>query len=594
MIPGGFARDSVLSLLEGPQRHTPPDRAEALLAAIESVQQRMDLRQLADRAALTVLSLAAATAAVVYFETAELGPQLAFAGGVSGTAAEALAAAVRDLVSSGTGASYMMLAGATTVAAPFQAGKIRGAVLAERKGRTFDDADGRMLAQFGRHVGNAAAAGLQVERARRIERIEHAVLDVLGEGVLVAVDGKIKVVNRAAARLLSVDREAALGATLEGTWPELAALVAAGEPLENEPVRVGGADLQVSVRQILESKPHLAAVITLTERKAAEGRARRPATICGLFGLDDLVGGSGALAGIRKFALVAAQSYSSVVIEGESGSGKEVLAQAIHSGGPRRRAPFIAVHCAAIPRDLVESELFGYEAGAFTGANPRGHAGKFELADGGTLLLDDVVELPVEMQAKLLRVLQEKSLTRLGASRSRPVDARIIATSNVPLRDAVGAGRFRSDLFYRLDVLHAAIPPLRQRREDIRPLCERFLRKYSATHGRQLRTLGTDALQALETYPWPGNVRELEHWIENEIHFASPHAVCLERLTRRPVAVDPTPASTGVRPIREAEKDLYAMAIGAASGSVSRAARALGVSRGKLYRKLRAYGIKSR
>jgi len=325
---------------------------------------------------------------------------------------------------------------------------------------------------------------------------------------------------------------------------------------------------------ICESKPRVAAVISFTERKTSEARARRPATR-DLFGLDDLVGGSAALAGIRKFALVAAQSGSSLVIEGESGSGKEVLAQAIHSGDPRRRSPFIAVHCAAIPRDLLESELFGYEAGAFTGANPRGHAGKFELADGGTLL----------------RVLQEKSLTRLGASRSRPVDARIIATSNTPLRDAVGAGRFRSDLFYRLDVLHIAVSPLRERREDVRPLCERFLRKYSATHGRQLRTLGNEALRALEAYSWPGNVRELEHWMENEIHFASPHAVCLERLTRRPVAVDTPPASTAVRPIREAEKDLYATAMGAAYGSVSRAARALGVSRGKLYRKIRLYGL---
>jgi transcriptional regulator with PAS, ATPase and Fis domain len=591
MLPGGFARDSVLSLLDGPHRHSPRDRAEALLTAIESLQQRTDPRQLAERAALAVLSLTAATAAAVYFEAAELGPQLAFAGGVSGTAAEALAAIVRELVSSGNGSSCVLLAGATTVTAPFQAGKIRGALLAERKGPAFDDADGRTLAQFARHLGTAAASGLQTERVRRMERIEHAVLDALFEGVLIEVDGKIKVVNRAAARILSIDRDAVLGTPLQRTWPELAALVDAGEPLEGEIVRVGGTDLEVNLRRILETKPRAAAVISFTERKASEARARRPAAASTLFGLDDLVGGSAALAGIRKFALVAAQSGSSLVIEGESGSGKEVLAQAIHSVGPRRRCPFIAVHCAAIPRDLIESELFGYEAGAFTGANPRGHAGKFELADGGTLLLDDVVELPLEMQAKLLRVLQEKSLTRLGASRSRPVDARIIATSNVPLREAVGAGRFRSDLFYRLDVLHIAIPPLRERREDLRALCERFLRKYSAAHGRQLRTLGTEALRALEAYSWPGNVRELEHWIENEIHFASPHAVCLERLTRRPVAVDAPPASTAVRPIREAEKELYAAAMDAASGSVSGAARALGVSRGKLYRKLRMYGL---
>src|SRR5256885_16665557 len=160
-----------------------------------------------------------------------------------------------------------------------------------------------------------------------------------------------------------------------------------------------------------------------------------------------------------------------------------------------------------------------------------------------------------------------------GASRSRPLDVRIIATSNVSLRRAVEAGRFRSDLFYRLDVLHIEVPPLRKRREDIQPLCERFLRKYSGCHGRDLRTLGTEALRALQAYSWPGNVRELEHWIESEIHFASPHAVCLERLTRRPVAAEASRPAAPTRPIREAERELYADALGAASGSASRAAR---------------------
>ena len=185
-------------------------------------------------------------------------------------------------------------------------------------------------------------------------------------------------------------------------------------------------------------------------------------------------------------------------------------------------------------------------------------------------------------------------MTRLGGSRSRPVDVRVIATTNVPLREAVQAGRFRSDLFYRLSVLSIAIPPLRQRRQDIRPLAEHFLRKYSAVHGRQLRSLGTDALRTLESYSWPGNVRELEHWIESEIHFASPHVTCLERLTRRPTALGPLHPLPPVRPVREAEKELYAIALAAASGSISRAARALGVSRGKLYRKLRLYGLSPR
>jgi len=549
------------------------------------VQQTTDLLQLGERAAASALSLAAATAAAVHVESAEGRPLLAFAGRVQDTA-NALAAALRDLVANGNADPYVL--GATTVAAPFRAGNLSGALLAERKGSPFDDEDGRTLAQFAWHVANAARALLQIERASRAELIGQAVLDALGEGVLIAVDGRIEVINRSAARILDIVPEAALFSPLEARWPEVAAIVDAGQPVEYRRVRAGDHHLVVSFLPIPTANQRVA-LIRFVEAERSDSAPRRQQPRQALFGLDDLVGRSDAVAAIRKFVLVATQSASSVVIEGESGSGKEVLAQAIHSSGPRRNAPFVAVQCAAIPRDLLESELFGYEPGAFTGASPRGHAGKFEQAEGGTLLLDDVVELPLEMQAKLLRVLQEKSLTRLGASRSRPVDVRIIATSNIPLREAVRAGRFRSDLFYRLDVLHVTIPPLRERREDIKLLAERFLSKYSASHGRQLRTLGPEALSALETYSWPGNVRELEHWMENEIHFASPRAVCLERLTRLP-AVEP-PAAARVRPIGEAEKDLYASAMIAAAGSVSRAARALGVSRGKLYRKLRRYQL---
>jgi sigma-54 dependent transcriptional regulator, acetoin dehydrogenase operon transcriptional activator AcoR len=290
---------------------------------------------------------------------------------------------------------------------------------------------------------------------------------------------------------------------------------------------------------------------------------------------------------------VAAQSASGVLIEGESGVGKEVLAQAIHAGGPRSRQPLVAVLCAAIPRELLESELFGYEAGSFTGASPKGRAGKFELASGGTLLLDDIVDMPLEMQAKLLRVLQEHSVTRLGGSRPHPVDVRVIATANRNVADAVRAGQFRADLYYRLNVLNIGIPPLSQRREDIKPLVEHFLRKHAATHKSNLRTVGEEALRVLETYSWPGNVRELEHWIESEIHFAAPKATCLERLTREPEQVEAAGErpSGAVRPISEVEREVYERALKSCNGDVTRAARELGVSRGKLYRKLRLYSI---
>jgi sigma-54 dependent transcriptional regulator, acetoin dehydrogenase operon transcriptional activator AcoR len=594
MSPSGLAREPQLAVIDGSAQHRVRDRAEALLAAIESLQQARDPAELGQRAALAVLSVTTAAAvAVVYFEATGVAPQLAFSGALDQAAADSCAGMLRDLVAAGASTPYLLLAHGASLAAPFGADRVRGAILLERNGGAFGDVDGRAVAQFGRHVAAAAVSLALRERARRVERIEAAVLDALCEGVLIAVDGRVKLLNRAAAQMFSADRDAALGSAVEVMWPELAPLLENGAQLDAEPLRIGGKELLVTLRSLRDGRRPAAAVVSFTERKSCEPRNRRQAAHA-LLGFEDLIGGSAALASVREVALVAAQSSSSLIIEGESGVGKEVLAQAIHSGGSRGRSPFVAVHCAAIPRDLLESELFGYEAGAFTGANPHGHAGKFDLAQGGTLLLDDVIDLPLEMQAKLLRVLQERSVTRLGASRSRPVDVRIVATSNVPLREAVESGRFRSDLFYRLSVLSIAVPPLRDRREDIRPLAERFLCKYSAAHGRQLRSLGADALRALESYSWPGNVRELEHWIESEIHFASPQAVCLERLTRRPTALEPSHEPPPVRPVREAEKEMYATALTAACGSISRAARVLGVSRGKLYRKIRLYGLLER
>jgi len=210
------------------------------------------------------------------------------------------------------------------------------------------------------------------------------------------------------------------------------------------------------------------------------------------------------------------------------------------------------------------------------------------------LLLDDVADLPLEMQAKLLRVLQERSVTRLGGSRSRPVDVRVVATSNVPLRRAIDAGRFRADLFYRLSVLSIPIPPLRSRKDDLRRLAEHFLRKYSPLHGRRIETVCGEALLAIESYSWPGNVRELEHWMESEVHFASPSAVSLERLARLPTSGEQPAGAPAVRSLREVERELCAAAIAASGGDVTGAARDLGISRGRLYRKLRLYGLEPR
>lgn len=222
------------------------------------------------------------------------------------------------------------------------------------------------------------------------------------------------------------------------------------------------------------------------------------------------------LEAIRQMAPVS----STVLIEGESGTGKELVARAIHKLSPRRSKPFIAVNVGALPETLLESELFGHEKGAFTGAAER-RIGRFELADGGTLFLDEIGEIPPNVQVKLLRVLEEREVTRVGGTQVIPVDVRVVAATNRPLRESVAEGGFRSDLFYRLNVLRIYLPPLRERREDIPLLVRRFVQEFSQQHGREFHGISAEAMQALVNYSWPGNVRELRNLIESMVVLAT-------------------------------------------------------------------------
>jgi transcriptional regulator with PAS, ATPase and Fis domain len=284
--------------------------------------------------------------------------------------------------------------------------------------------------------------------------VQAALFDTVGEGLLLTSAGRVDAINLIGAQLLSVDRQMAIGARFDTLWPALSRLVETQEACSDAPLTIENKHLLFTLRYVGEAQQRLA-VVRVVEAAASD---RRMEPVSKTLDLSGMIGTSPAIVAVRKLAQIAAQSNSSVLVEGESGAGKEVVAQAIHSLGPRRSAPFVAVHCAAIPADLLESELFGHDAGAFTGANRRGSPGKFEVAEGGTLLLDDVADLPLHMQAKLLRVLQEKTVVRLGSSRSRRIDVHVVATSNQPLRAAVDAGRFRADLFYRVNVLHIVIP----------------------------------------------------------------------------------------------------------------------------------------
>lgn len=247
--------------------------------------------------------------------------------------------------------------------------------------------------------------------------------------------------------------------------------------------------------------------------------------------MTGLIGESEAIREVMVKIEQIAPVTSTVLIEGESGSGKELVARAIHRLSPRRTRPFIAVNVGALPESLLESELFGHEKGAFTGAAER-RLGRFELADTGTLFLDEITEIPTSTQVKLLRVLEERDVTRVGGGQAIPVNVRVVAATNRPLREAVESGAFRADLYYRLNVLRIYLPPLRERREDIPLLVRRFVREFSAQHDRPFHGISGEALGLLVTYPWPGNVRELRNLVESMVVLAPGHEIGAEDIPR--------------------------------------------------------------
>ena len=298
----------------------------------------------------------------------------------------------------------------------------------------------------------------------------------------------------------------------------------------------------------------------------------------------------------------AAQSNSSVYIEGESGTGKEYFAHAIHEGSLRRYAPFVRINCASIPKDLFESELFGYESGAFTGASTHGRIGKFELANGGTIFLDEISAMPFEMQAKMLRVLEEREIERIGGNQRILIDVRFISASNEDLQELVKAGRFRSDLYYRLNVVHLKLPPLKDRKRDIPLLVNHFLSQFAKSNPTCPSQISESTQTILEQYAWPGNVRELRNVIESAIHQSKSQYIEPEDLPENVFEGLPLgPDKVIGYPIEihknlyetmdQIERELILKAIEQCGGNRSEAANLLGIHRTALYKKMSKLGI---
>jgi len=375
-------------------------------------------------------------------------------------------------------------------------------------------------------VYQALAEARRVAAVRRLEQAKselfRTVLDYSAEGI-VAVDseGRISLINAAATRLAGLN-EGVLGRPADEVFPQLrlGKILALGRAVLGEIETFAGQQVAVNVVPIVVQEQSMGAVATIQPVAAIqelEGKIRRKMHRRGhiaRFTFNDVLCESPAMRQTVALARECSQVDSNVLIVGETGTGKEVFAQSIHNASRRAQGPFVAVNCAALPENLLESELFGYVEGAFTGAARGGKMGLFEQAHRGTIFLDEVSEISPKLQGRLLRVLQEREIMRLGDDRVIPVDVRVIAATNRDLFRLIETGEFRPDLYYRLDILKVAIPPLRERREDVLPLLEHFLRLNCLRHSRPPKILADDAKAVLVAYAWPGNVRELRNLAE--------------------------------------------------------------------------------
>lgn len=458
----------------------------------------------------------------------------------------------------------------------------------------------------------------ELESTRKLHHTLDTVLELAYDGIVVVdSEGIVTMINRTLAEFLGVRRDDVIGKhcteVLENSRLHIVAKMGVPEvghiqmmrgnkyivsrlPLV-EDGRVVGAVGKVIFRGLGELK-EIARRLETLENQLAYYKEELNRVSGARYTIESIVSSNVSMTRLKKEAQLAARGNATVLILGESGTGKELFAHAIHNASARRLHPFIKVNCAAIPENLLESEFFGYVEGAFTGARKGGKPGKFEMANGGTIFLDEIGDMAPALQAKLLRVLQEREIERVGGTGPIRVDVRIIAASNKDLGLMVQRGEFREDLYYRLNVICLSIPPLRERQEDVLPLAHHLIQKYNLEIGTRVKGISPEALTILQEYQWPGNVRELENVIERAMnldiadmirpeHFP-PHLVGKSGLKPFRQAV----AETSYREaVAEAEKKAILTALQKAGGNKTRAAKILGLSRSRFYEKLNQVGL---
>ncbi|NNU83523.1 PAS domain-containing protein [Geobacillus sp. BMUD] len=467
----------------------------------------------------------------------------------------------------------------------------------------------------------------ELEETHRLAETMKTVLDAAYEGVVVVDgDGVVREINRAYCQFLGIRREDAIGKhvteVIENT--RLHICVQSGIPERGYIQKIYGQPMVVhripiwrdgkvigaigmlifqgvsEVYEIFRRLQELSREASRKEQNKASASSQE-GTAPAVSGVARIIGRHPTIVAVKQMIQRAARVPSTVLITGESGTGKEIAARAIHEGGPRADGPFVSINCAAIPEALLEAELFGYEDGAFTGARKGGKPGKFQLAHGGTLFLDEIGDMPLAMQAKMLRVLEEKKVEKVGGISGTEVDVRIIAATNKPLEEMVRGGTFREDLFYRLNIIRIHLPPLRERKSDIPALIAHHMERLCQQYGVRGKSFSKEAMEVLVSYSWPGNIRELVNVIEWLISMVEGEKIEREHLPAYLSAIQPMAASMqygGVNiadrwkeMVYQSERERIAAALVAANGNKAEAARRLGIHRSTLYEKLKKYGF---
>lgn len=440
--------------------------------------------------------------------------------------------------------------------------------------------------------------------------------NMVSDGVLIVdPEGVVLEMNPAVERIIGRSRDEVLGAPvnrfISAPFSSDQEILSVGGPCQDIEVQIdaqgGSCQCLASAEPITNEKERVTGgFITLRPIKEVRNLVNRFSGFYASLRFDDIIGVSAPIQEAKRIARLSAQNRSTVLLQGESGTGKEIFAQAIHNQCCSGNAPFIALNCGAIPRELIGSELFGYEEGAFTGARRGGRPGKFELASGGTLFLDEIGDMPLEHQTVLLRVIQEKRMTRIGSDKVIPVNVRLICATNKDLMEEVRKGTFRLDLYYRLNVMSILIPPLRDRVEDIPLLFRNFLERLNRDAGRKT-IVDLDVMDSLIGYTWPGNVRELQNIVERALNLAENGIISTEQLPPEIVGsasarrVWPLPDPSGEFQNRQQrqqfrmdeDKNALVNLLNVYAGNISRVAKEMGVSRKTVYNKMKHYAIEN-